>query len=353
MKKIITLIFTLCIANQILAQSNSFPSTGDVIVASGNLKLSSGFTSGATYRVTSTNTYLYPGSNGFSVRKMDNSGDNLYISDAGAATFGSDVNMAGTATFGSDVIMASGNLKLSTGFSSGATYRVTSAHTYLYPGSNGFSVRKMDNSGDNLYISDAGTATFGSDVNMAGTATFGSDVNMAGTATFGSDVIMASGNLKLSNDFTSGATYRVTSANTYLYPGSNGFSVRKMDNSSDNFYISDAGAATFAGSITGGAGTFNGTVTAKKLTVTQYGWSDYVFAKGYKLRSLSSLESFIKRNKHLPEVPSAKEVEENGISVGDNQALLLKKIEELTLYLIQQQKEINKLKAKIRSDKRN
>jgi hypothetical protein len=94
----------------------------------------------------------------------------------------------------------------------------------------------------------------------------------------------------------------------------------------------------------------NGNISAKKLIVTQTGWSDYVFDKDYKLRSLSSLESFIKQNKHLPEVPSAKEVEEKGINVGDNQALLLKKIEELTLYVIElkkitinQQSQINKL----------
>jgi hypothetical protein len=85
--------------------------------------------------------------------------------------------------------------------------------------------------------------------------------------------------------------------------------------------------------------TANGFITAKKLTVTQTGWSDYVFDKDYKLRSLSSLEAFINQNKHLPDIPSAKEVEEKGISVGDNQALLLKKIEELTLYVIDLKKE--------------
>jgi hypothetical protein len=100
----------------------------------------------------------------------------------------------------------------------------------------------------------------------------------------------------------------------------------------------------------------NGFVKAKKITITQIGWSDYVFAENYKLRSLSSLEAFIKQNKHLPEVPSAKEVEEKGISVGDNQVLLLKKIEELTLYVIEmnkmnkrQQKEIETLKIKMGS----
>jgi hypothetical protein len=96
----------------------------------------------------------------------------------------------------------------------------------------------------------------------------------------------------------------------------------------------------------------NGNISAKKLIVTQTGWSDYVFDKDYKLRSLASLETFINQNKHLPDIPSAKEVEEKGISVGDNQALLLKKIEELTLYVIelnknnQAQKEINRSLAK-------
>lgn len=92
--------------------------------------------------------------------------------------------------------------------------------------------------------------------------------------------------------------------------------------------------------------TANGFVKAKKLWVTQLGWSDYVFNEDYKLRSLSSVESFIKQNKRLPDVPSAKEVQENGISIGDSQALLLKKIEELTLYVIELKKEINQLKRR-------
>ncbi len=93
----------------------------------------------------------------------------------------------------------------------------------------------------------------------------------------------------------------------------------------------------------------NGNISAKKIIATQTGWSDYVFNDDYKLRSLKEVESFIKKNKHLPEVPSAKEVEEKGISVGDNQALLLKKIEELTLYMIELKKETLALKKESRS----
>lgn len=76
-------------------------------------------------------------------------------------------------------------------------------------------------------------------------------------------------------------------------------------------------------------------------------WPDYVFTNNYKLRSLKDTEAFIAKNKHLPEVPSAKEVKENGYDMGEMTKILLKKIEELTLHTIAQQKEIEALKAKV------
>ncbi len=90
-------------------------------------------------------------------------------------------------------------------------------------------------------------------------------------------------------------------------------------------------------------------ILAKEIYVTLQGnWADYVFDKNYKLPKLSEVESFYQKNHHLPEIPSAKEVGENGISVGDMNALLLKKIEELTLYVVSQQKEIEGMKEKIK-----
>ena len=88
----------------------------------------------------------------------------------------------------------------------------------------------------------------------------------------------------------------------------------------------------------------NGNIRSKKLIVTQTGWSDYVFYKNYRLKPLSEVEAYIKANKHLPDVPSAKKVETDGIDVGENQALLLKKIEELTLYMIEIKKENERMK---------
>lgn len=91
----------------------------------------------------------------------------------------------------------------------------------------------------------------------------------------------------------------------------------------------------------------NGDIYAKKVKVTATGWPDYVFANDYHLPTLAEVEAFIKKNKHLPEVPSAKEVTANGLDLGVNQAVLLKKIEELTLYVINQQKQIEEMKKEI------
>ncbi|MFL9483220.1 hypothetical protein ACI6Q2_10630 [Chitinophagaceae bacterium LWZ2-11] len=85
----------------------------------------------------------------------------------------------------------------------------------------------------------------------------------------------------------------------------------------------------------------NGTILSKKIKVTQQNWPDYVFDSSYTLAPLSQVEQFIKNNKHLPDVPSAKEVADKGLDVGDNQAVLLKKIEELTLYMIEQNRKMD------------
>jgi hypothetical protein len=92
----------------------------------------------------------------------------------------------------------------------------------------------------------------------------------------------------------------------------------------------------------------NGTVCATKVRVAATGcWADYVFDKGYKLRSLAEVEQYINQHHHLPEVPAAAEVEKNGLDVGDNQATLLKKIEELTLYVIEQNKKLESQQQQI------
>jgi hypothetical protein len=100
----------------------------------------------------------------------------------------------------------------------------------------------------------------------------------------------------------------------------------------------------------------NGTLYATKVEAIQTGWPDYVFDKGYSLPSLANLERYIRLNGHLPGVAPASEVTAKGIDLGDNQSALLRKIEELTLYLIEahkqsdlRQKEIDRLEKQNKS----
>ncbi|TCI85338.1 hypothetical protein [Tenacibaculum sp. M341] len=88
----------------------------------------------------------------------------------------------------------------------------------------------------------------------------------------------------------------------------------------------------------------NGKIKTKEIKVSLDGWSDFVFYDNYKLPTLDEVENHIAENGHLKDIPSAKEVEKNGIFLGEMDSKLLQKIEELTLYTIQQQKEIKALK---------
>ena len=81
-------------------------------------------------------------------------------------------------------------------------------------------------------------------------------------------------------------------------------------------------------------------------------WSDFVFSKNYNLPTISEVATFIQANNHLPDVPSAKQVAEEGYYKHDMNKILLQKIEELTLYTIQQQKEIDSLKAQLQESKK-
>lgn len=87
----------------------------------------------------------------------------------------------------------------------------------------------------------------------------------------------------------------------------------------------------------------NGKIRAKEIKVEASNWPDYVFEEGYNIGTLKGLESYIKTNKHLPDMPSAKEVEANGIALGEMVKLQQQKIEELTLHLIEKNKQINSL----------
>lgn len=118
-------------------------------------------------------------------------------------------------------------------------------------------------------------------------------------------------------------------------------------NSGENFY--------FAGKVgvkTDTPGDFdlavNGKIRSKEIKVEASNWPDYVFKDEYRVPPLRETAEFIKNHGHLPDVPTAEEVEADGISLGEFNKLLLKKLEEITLHLIEKENEIEMLKKEIK-----
>ena len=100
----------------------------------------------------------------------------------------------------------------------------------------------------------------------------------------------------------------------------------------------------------------NGKIRTQEVIVTLDNWPDYVFENDYELTPLNELEEYIQKNKHLPNVPSASEVAENGAQLGEMNKVLLEKVEELTLYLLEQDKRLKKLEYennKLRNSDKN
>ncbi|MBO9675437.1 MAG: hypothetical protein J7577_18455 [Sphingobacteriaceae bacterium] len=91
----------------------------------------------------------------------------------------------------------------------------------------------------------------------------------------------------------------------------------------------------------------NGKIRAKEIKVEATNWPDYVFEEGYKVGTLQELESYIKTNKHLPDMPSAKEIDTQGLQLGEMVKMQQKKIEELTLHLIEKEKQLRNQENKV------
>jgi hypothetical protein len=92
----------------------------------------------------------------------------------------------------------------------------------------------------------------------------------------------------------------------------------------------------------------NGSAIATSVTVKAYAnWPDYVFNKNYPLPSLTEIKTYIDQNHHLPEIPSEQQIEKDGLNLGEMNKLLVKKVEELTLYLIEKDKQLKEQQVQI------
>ncbi|MDR6372533.1 hypothetical protein J2795_003478 [Chryseobacterium bernardetii] len=106
------------------------------------------------------------------------------------------------------------------------------------------------------------------------------------------------------------------------------------------FGIQDAYNGTWVKFFNNAIARFDGKIKAKEVEVKTNVWADYVFKKEYQLKSLEDVEKHIIEKGHLPNIPTAQEVLENGINVAEMNSKLLEKIEELTLYSIEQNKQL-------------
>lgn len=180
-------------------------------------------------------------------------------------------------------------------------------------------------------------------------------------ATFAQDQITFNKNLTLSReggvnlsvglDGTKSYGWIGTSSANGCYLGAAGYAALFLD-VDKNVYVGGilgADVATFKTELTDKYSLFvKEGVLSEDFAIAPIGsWSDFVFEKDYNLRPLTEVEQFIKVNKHLPDVPSAKQVAEEGYSQHEVNKALLQKVEELTLYVIEQQKKIEELEAKI------
>jgi hypothetical protein len=134
-----------------------------------------------------------------------------------------------------------------------------------------------------------------------------------------------------------------------------GTGILRIRNNSDGIYMYGNGKISIGGGgavATGYVVSVEGKLIATEVTSLPFGsWPDYVFADNYNLRPLSEVKKFIELNKHLPNIPSACEIEKNGIQLGDMSKRLMEKVEELTLYILQLQEQVDELKKELPAKK--
>ncbi|HSY75830.1 MAG TPA: hypothetical protein VK890_03170 [Bacteroidia bacterium] len=181
----------------------------------------------------------------------------------------------------------------------------------------------------------SGWATNGDGSSNGGAAIYG---DVGGDICFATIPKTGGGNQISINDVTVGN-------NTIMKIGSNGKVIIGNPFGSTAIYTANVNTWGLSYTLLVAGGIITDQV--KVASVNSANWSDYVFANDYKLKSLNELEQFYKENKHLPDVPSAKDVKDSGVDLVQMDATLLKKIEELTLYIVQQQKQIQEMQTKM------
>jgi hypothetical protein len=163
--------------------------------------------------------------------------------------------------------------------------------------------------------------------------------------------ITDTGGIRITNDNVSGVNSTLLKAEDLMFSLNNGMvRIPKFTLTSRYTHIHNRlfiGNLKATGAYADYALSVDGGIVAKKCVIQIKDWADYVFASDYSLKPLEEVEAFIEENKHLPDVPSEKMVLEEGIELAEMNKILLQKVEELTLYLIEQDKKIKALENRI------
>lgn len=218
---------------------------------------------------------------------------------------------------------------------------------------------QLNRTGSNLGKVDFGVDIYGLHFWMGGYDTFGNEeffIGQNGNVGIGTsnpdEALVVNGNISFSyNNNLSANGLRRNGIKTEYYNTITGVStnvIHEFTGANTTIMSLTQGGQVGIGTLTPGSWKLavNGNIRAKEIKV-ETGWSDFVFYDNYELPSLDEVEKQIKEKGHLKDIPSAEEVAENGIFLGKMDAKLLQKIEELTLYTIQQQKRLKSLDSKI------
>ncbi|WP_170828452.1 hypothetical protein [Chryseobacterium soldanellicola] len=271
----------------------------------------------------------------------------------------------GNTAFGNNVLSANTTGTSNTGVGLNALISNTSGIQNVAIGQSGLNRLTTGNLNtalgfNTLYGGGASTITGDNNTGIGGQALQGLWVGASNNTVLGakSFLMLRTGNNNIAIGYNNAASSEIANANNNIYIGNNIQPVSATPNNELNI-----GNWIVGNNGTIGIGSFSTVLPANgigqdgekyKLFVkdgiktervkvdvpSTNGWADYVFVKGYKLNSLEEIEKHIQEKGHLPNIPSADEVVKNGINLGEMDAKLLEKIEELTLYSIDQNKQI-------------
>lgn len=214
------------------------------------------------------------------------------------------------------------------------------------------------------HLDNRGNSKFGLHAWFSSTASIGADDNNFARLYVNNP--SSGAGLQISNGST--GAYGKLLYMTYTEPTTEIFNVKNTAQNFTPFLFTGNGSMTVANSqetilklestgkftlTSNGQKTFqvetNGLIRARRAKIDLDNWADYVFAPTYRLRSLPEVEAYVKAEKHLPGIPSEKQLIEEGMDVAEMNRLLMEKVEELTLYLIEQNKQIAELQEQVKA----